>query len=149
VAAISALLHRLDAFLLEHIAAAQASREPDADPLRGMYIAQDEVARLLGPEPARAGGPCAGLYAPGESPRLDRLVQRCGLSELETGMLILALAPELDARYLRIFGFLQDDMTRRRPSVGLALDLICPSRRDRLAARGCLAPSAPLLKLEL
>jgi hypothetical protein len=149
VAAMSTLLSRLDALLLEGLAAAQAAREPNEDPLRGLYIAEQEVARLLAPEPSRAAVSCAGLYAPGESPRLDRLVQRCGLSELEANLLIVALAPELDARYLRIFGYLQDDMTRRRPSVGLALDLLCQSQRERLAARGCLAPDAPLLKFDL
>jgi hypothetical protein len=149
VDAMSALLRRLDALLLEALAAAQASREPNEDPLRGLYIAEQEVTRLLAPEPSRAAVSCAGLYAPGESPRLDRLVQRCGLSELEANLLIVALAPELDARYLRIFGYLQDDMTRRRPSVGLALDLLCQSQRERLAARGCLAPAAPLLKFDL
>jgi hypothetical protein len=145
VAAMSALLHRLDAFL----AASQAAREPNEDPLRGLYIAQDEVARLLAPEPSGAAVLCAGLYAPGESPRLDRLVQWCGLSELEVNLLIIALAPDLDARYLRIFGYLHDDMTRRRPSVGLALDLICPSRHERLAALGSLAPGASLIQFEL
>src|SRR4029078_13251626 len=82
VDAMSALLRRLDALLLEVLAAAQAARETDADPLRGLYIAEQEVSRLLAPEPARAA-PCPRLYAPGESPRLDRVVQRCGLSELE------------------------------------------------------------------
>jgi SpoVK/Ycf46/Vps4 family AAA+-type ATPase len=149
VAAMSVLLRRLDALLLERMAAAQAAREQDGDPLGGMYIAQDEVARLLAPEPPGAAACQAGLYVQGELPRLDRLVQSFGLSELEIGLLIVALAPELDARYPRIFGYLQDDMTRRRPAVGLALDLLCSSRRERLAARHCLAPNAPLLTFDL
>jgi hypothetical protein len=54
LAAISLLLRRLDALLLASFAATQAARELDADPLRGLYIAQEEVTRLLAPEPPSA-----------------------------------------------------------------------------------------------
>ena len=35
----------------------------------------------------------------------------------------MALAPDLDARFERLYGYLHDDVTRRRASIGLALEL--------------------------
>jgi hypothetical protein len=59
--------------------------------------------------------------------------------------LLVAIAPELDLRYERLFGYLQDDVTRRRPSVDVALNLLCHSARERLDARARFAPDGPLL----
>jgi AAA+ superfamily predicted ATPase len=60
-------------------------------------------------------------------------------------VLLLALAPELDLRYERLYGFLQDDVSRRRPSVDLALKLLCATPVLRLAHRERFTLDAPLL----
>ena len=36
---------------------------------------------------------------------------------------MIALLPDLDSRFERLYGYLNDDVTRRRASVGLALQL--------------------------
>lgn len=56
-------------------------------------------------------------------PRLLAIIDAFGLSDLERRTLFLVLAPELDSRYARIFGFLNDDLTRRRPTVSLLAQL--------------------------
>ena len=38
-------------------------------------------------------------------------------------LLMIALLPDLDSRFERLYGYLNDDVTRRRASVGLALQL--------------------------
>ena len=38
-------------------------------------------------------------------------------------LLLVALAPDVDARFERLYGYLHDDVSRRRASVGLALEL--------------------------
>lgn len=81
--------------------------------------------------------------------RLDRLVQQFQLSELEVDALLITLAPELDLRYERLFGYLQDDVTKRRPSVDLALNLLSPTFAAKLAARHSFTSTAPLLKYHL
>ena len=51
--------------------------------------------------------------------RFSALVNEFALSRAEIVAVILALAPEIDRRYERIFGFLQDDISRGAPSFGL------------------------------
>ena len=52
----------------------------------------------------------------GRLPRLAHITQVFGLDEYETRFLWHVIAPELDGRYARIHGFLNDDLTRRRPT---------------------------------
>jgi hypothetical protein len=86
-----------------------------------------------------------------DGPRLTLpyLAQQFGLSEAEVDMLLVALAPELEPRYDVLYSYLQDDVTRRRPSVNLTLNLICRSEREKLFARRLLSPGAPLLHYQL
>lgn len=81
--------------------------------------------------------------------RLDCLCQLFGLSPLEVDALLICLAPELDLRYERLFGYLQDDVTKRRPSVDLVLNLLSVSFEAKLAARQLFTPTAPLLRHHL
>ena len=67
------------------------------------------------------------------SSRLDWLVESFDLCPLNRAALVLALAPEVDLRYERIYAYLQDDVTRKRPSVDLVLNLFCRSPEQRLA----------------
>ena len=48
-----------------------------------------------------------------------RLAQTFQLSPLEELILLACLAPELDAKYGRVYGYLHDDLTRRQPSLQL------------------------------
>jgi len=76
--------------------------------------------------------------------RLQRLKTVFQLSSFDLDLLLLALAPELDLRYERLYAYLQDDVTRRRPSVDLAFNLLCSSSADKLTRRAHLAATAPL-----
>jgi AAA+ superfamily predicted ATPase len=72
-----------------------------------------------------------------------------GLEQFDLDTLLLALAPEVDLRYERLFGYLQDDVTRKRPTVDLAISLLCADDDGCLAARGRFAADAPLLRHRL
>jgi hypothetical protein len=72
------------------------------------------------------------------------LARRFGLSALETDVVITCMAAEVDRRYERIYGYLQDDMGRKLPSLGLALGLACSTRSQQVAARMALNAAAPL-----
>src|SRR6266508_3981078 len=145
-------LRWLDHLLEVAVGQVQDSRGPAAevDPYRGLYISQDEVQWLLAGE--RASAACQPsdavdlLDLAGEGSRLARLAQVFGLSSFEVMLILIALAPELDRRYERLYAYLQDDMTRHHPTVDLALRLLCPSLSTKLAARRYLAPAAPLLR---
>jgi SpoVK/Ycf46/Vps4 family AAA+-type ATPase len=80
---------------------------------------------------------------------LPYLAERFGLSAAEVDLLLVALAPELEPRYETLYAYLQDDVTRHRPSVNLALNLICRSEREKLMVRRFFSPGAPLLHFRM
>lgn len=148
-------LQRLDRLLERAITIAQAAYGPQAaaDPFRGLHISLEEVDQLL----ARPAG-VPSLYVEEEAPMehqpeivgdavpLARLAQEFNLSSFDIDLIIIALAPELDLRYERLYAYLQDDVSRRRPSVDLALNLLCPSIEAKLARRSHFGSEAPLIQ---
>ncbi|TDN93077.1 ATP-binding protein [Microbacterium sp. BK668] len=107
---------------------------PD-DPFRGLYLSEEMVDRLLDATPGGARWSDASgrleaceraadeAAAGGARLRLRDLREVFDLAEVDVDMLIIALAADLDPRFERFFGYLNDDVTRRRPSVALALEL--------------------------
>jgi hypothetical protein len=73
---------------------------------------------------------------------LDRLVASFGLSNGERDVLVGAAAVELDRKYERLYGYLQDDMSRRRPSIGLLSQLTQPSQPGQFPQSVALAHAA-------
>jgi hypothetical protein len=147
-----AIIDRLEAIVRRALPAAEARNgRPGEDPFQGLHISGDAIARTLATRPAvpLAGDPSVDHGplpdgAPAQS-RLALIAEAFGLSPFEVDVLIVALGPELDLRYERIYAYLQDDVTRRRPSVSLALDLLCASAEAKLQQRALFAPAAPLL----
>ena len=132
------------------------------DEYRGLYISDEEVDQLLGvtgpnqdslaetaleAQLALTRQQLASLTqnAPGT---LGRLIALAGLNSFETGCLLLGLALDADLRFDRLFAYVQDDVTKRRPRVELALRLLAPAGQ-RLAARAHLVAEAPLRRLHL
>jgi hypothetical protein len=77
---------------------------------------------------------------------LVRLETAFGLDETDLKLLMLALAPEVNARYLRLFAYLQDDLGAQHLTPALALRLLADDRGERLRLTSHLAPDAPLLR---
>jgi hypothetical protein len=148
-------LQHLDHLLERAVAVAQAMHGAQAaDPFRGLHISQSDVERLLARAPGvptyRAPGGETEMAPVGAiSERLVWLTQAFGLTPFEVDVILLALAPELDLRYERLYAYLQDDVTRRRPSVDLALNLFCTTAEDKLAGRAHFAPEAALVRYDL
>ena len=126
------------------------------DPFRGLYLSDGEVDRLLALRPparhnpeidavlARVEADADRAEATGAVLRLRRLERSFALQPTDVDLLLLALAPEVDQRFERLYGYLHDDLTRRRASIGLALELVgAPGLAA--AARGRLAAGAPLV----
>jgi AAA+ superfamily predicted ATPase len=148
-------LRGLDRRLQLAVAAARKAHESNtgSDPYRGLYITQPEAEALVAREPGIpalvAKGESAALFeseTSGADSRLDWLMQRFGLCSFEIDAIVLALAPELDLRYERLYAFLQDDVTRKRPSIDLALNLFCSTPEERIERRRHFSSQAPLLR---
>ncbi|MGC0375324.1 AAA family ATPase [Streptomyces sp. SAI-229] len=118
-----------------------ADPDPD-DPYRGQYLTPEAAARILD-EPGGLDMPAQGSWQPPADSVLGTLARRFGLSPLDLDLLLVAVAPDLDARFERLYGYLNDDLTRRRPTVGLALELC--GLGGASPARFRLAPGAPLI----
>lgn len=130
------------ALLVEHRSATDPTA---ADPLRGLYLSEDAVRHLL--EPA-GQDPAPESWVSERGDRLDLLAGRLGLTELDVRILLIALAPDLDRTFEPLYGYLNDDVSRRRATTGLALDL-CGLRAHHAEARARFHPSAPLAALGL
>lgn len=149
------LLTRL-AHLRERVAALvdrRTATDPTADdPLRGLYLSEEAVRHLL-TSPAATGMTAAATAAPPPPPNapadpLTALAARLRLTDLDTAILLIALAPDLDRSFEPLYGYLNDDVSRRRATAGLALDL-CAVPAHLAAARARLHASAPLRALGL
>lgn len=126
----------------------RADPKPD-DPFRGLYIDDAHVDRLLATsagEPASQNG--GGSTVAELSSRLHSLGCDFALSDLELDIILAALAPDLNPRFEKLYGYLNDDVTRRRASVGLALELCGASLSDG-SARQCFSPESPLVSAGL
>ena len=157
------------------VARARAHGLNPEDEFRGLYISDEQVDTLLNSGvgatlwAANGNGAVPGVDGPtmlqqaraawqertaaslqaGVSLRLHQLVQIFCLTPAETDALLLVLAPELDPRYERLFAYLQDDVTRKRPSVDLVLNLLTASFSEKLSLRELFAPNGTLLGAQL
>jgi hypothetical protein len=80
---------------------------------------------------------------------LPNLAHHFELSPAEVDILLIALAPELEPRYETVYAYLQNDVTRKRPDINLALNLICRSEREKLQARRLFDPGSRLVRHHL
>jgi hypothetical protein len=139
-------LERLDGLIAEGVARAQASfgNGLAADPFRGLHISLDDAQRLLERSP---GQPLLAVGATGEPPEACRwLMPWFGLTPFDVDVVLIALAPELDLRYERLYAYLQDDVNRRRPTVELVLNLLTATAGEKIAARARFAETSPLVR---
>ena len=130
--------------------------DPGADDsFRGLYLAAEHVDRLLDAAPTRLAAIPAAAAAEveaaanraeraGAALRLRGLARGFGLDALDLDLLMVALAPDLDPRFERLYAYLNDDVTRRRAQIGLALEL-CGAAPTDAAARRRLGPGGALV----
>ena len=170
---ILAELERIDLLIQCYVAYARQLHATDEN-FQGLYIPEEEVDELLAkpaglPRWAEASLPFAQRDVQtalnqmattiaqcklmstkqGIDLRLEKLSSLFQLSPFEIDALLICLAPEIDLRYERLFGYLQDDVTKRRPSVDLVLNLLSPTFVAKLVARQHFTSTAPLLKHHL
>ncbi len=77
---------------------------------------------------------------------LPQLARLFTLSPFEMQIIIICLAPELERKYDKLYAYLQDDITRKKPSIDLVLNLLCRTESERWKARALFSDSTPLFR---
>lgn len=115
-----------------------------------VHLTDDEEKQLAGEyveaaeEAERA---VASAHARGGVTRLEHIARTFALTPFELDAFLICLAPALDLRYERLYAYLQDDVTRRRASVSLVLDLLCEDEAaERLPAMLRFGDEATLVR---
>ena len=123
----------LDARLRAHVERAAAGDPNPGDPLRGLYISDDQALALA-----------ADAKAEDADARLAEAGVRLGLDALDTAVLGLCAAPELHPRYGRLFAYLHDDVTRRLASPRLVAELLAGDGVSAADVLACFGHAAAL-----
>ena len=152
-----------------------ATRVKD-DGFQGLYVAEEEIDALL--DGGAPGGTRATAVGPGRGQgerlseaaaslrrsiddkvklsleqrvplRLVRLAYLYGLTTAELEILTICLAPHVDLKYQRLFAYLQDDVTRKSPTVGLLIALLSESPDDAIALRSMFSRRKALFREHL
>ena len=77
---------------------------------------------------------------------LTRLAAAFDLDDTDLDLLLIALAPEVNARYLRLFAYLQDDFSAQHITPALAGRLLSDDRAARLRLGARFAPDGNLVR---
>lgn len=78
--------------------------------------------------------------------RLEQLVCAYQLSSFEKDIILIAIAPQMDLHYEKLYAYLQDDVTKKYPSIDLIQKLLCSSYREKLKSWEYFTAHAPLIK---
>jgi hypothetical protein len=104
---------------------------------------------------------CLGSIKPAQQPAeavaaessLSQLAKTFGLSPFEVGVVVMAIAPELDRRYERLYACLQEglrmdsDKPLRKPTIDLALNLLGGGEAEQRVQQLRFAAQMPLARL--
>lgn len=144
------MLEWVDALLFQAVSTEgiSSSVENVEPTLWGLHVGQEEVYQWL---TTRAGHTLMDNSSLPPLPALDiqsplaQVAATFDLDLFEIQVLIVAIAPEFDLRYERIYAYLQDDLTRKYPSLDVVLNLLCASREEKISRRAYFTAEAPLL----
>jgi hypothetical protein len=114
-----------------------AATDPNpADPFRGLYISDETALRLR-----------QGDSSSSADERLRAAARALRLDLLDTAVLGVCAAPELNPRYGRLYAYLQDDVTRKLPSPRLVGHLLEGERVSAADVMSALDRDGPLRRL--
>ncbi|MDD4653576.1 MAG: hypothetical protein PHQ34_15240, partial [Methanothrix sp.] len=143
-------------------------RREGSDDFKGLYISEQEIDEIIQDKPkpvvdsriialenlldeksleveiSRRKGKKQGIFL-----GLPDLADAFHLDPFETDAFLISMAPELDRKYGKLYAYLQDDVTRKEPSMSLILDLLCSTWEEKMKARKYFDPDGALFKYHL
>lgn len=81
--------------------------------------------------------------------RLVQMQRIFDLDQFDIDTLLVCLAVEVDLRYERLYAYLQDDVTKKHPSVDLILNLLSSTPEIKFSQHCRFHPEAPLVRFSL
>ena len=158
---------RVDILLQKSVTAFELPRSAE-NQMHGLVISSSDIDQLFTRRPDEAVASAMAAFdvsyrqaevavqeaeetaeAVGLLPRLVRLRKAFRLNTFEYDSFLLCLAPSLDLRYERIFGYIQDDVTVRRPTVNAILQVMVGESEDRLRLLPAFLKNSRLLQHRL
>ncbi len=148
-------LQYMDRIIFSAVSRAQEAGFDPANTLHGLVITDEDAQFLAAKEPLAAiwGQDGAVPSFPAalrvEASPLAEMGCIFGLSDLDLAIVLVCLAVEIDQRYERLYAYLQDDVTQRRPTVNLIMNLLGGTVRERFQVWERLSPEMPLRQFKL
>ena len=150
---------KVDLLLHREILRMRAAYQLSLDEFRGLYISYQQVDGLVEQTRETQGFSSAPIVElteraadlqatacvmrSAQSP-WARLSVEFSLSPEEQDILFLAFAPEIDLKYETLYAYLNNNITRKFPTVELALRVLSTSSVERARLRGLLLPQSAL-----
>ncbi len=168
-------LSRIDVLIQREVRRWQLAGQNPVDDFRGLYLSDDQATALaerpfgtswgqtvqLPPDEIKAFSAAVKAAAhrvqrieqkaasQQQQLRLRQLSATFALDRFARDALLVCLAPHLDVRYEAIYGYLQDDVTRKHPTVDLILNLLCAPGTARYQHLHAFFEEAPLFQYYL
>ncbi len=175
MAHLEAELARIDILLDREVQRWKLAGQDANDAFRGLYVSDAEAERLLQLPLGTSWGQSAPLPPEQENlfkqaltqaeDRIDTYLQQArelnqnlplvrlatifNLSRFELDALLICLAPMLDLRYEKLYGYLQDDVTKKLPTLNLILNLLCNPGINRMERLPYFSDQAALFRYQL
>jgi ATP-dependent 26S proteasome regulatory subunit len=153
----------------------QGNSQPEVDGFRGLYVSDKQIDAIIKtPFPQQGDGSSQPSNPTSENlieslkqleediaekrqeslrrgltPRLNELGRLFHLSMFDIDTILVCILPELDLTYQQLYAYLQDDVTKRSPTVNFVLQLLCESFAEILKARQAFSPESPLVRYHL
>ncbi len=169
---LQAELLRLNVLIQREVRRWQLAAQDPNDRFRGLYLSDEQATALLERPFGASWGQTATLtpeeeqafvgalanaqveaamlaqraQAAGQPTRLQRLAEVFNLTQFDLDAWLICLAPALDLRYETLYGYLQDDITRKLPTVNLLLSLLSEPGAARLPLLAHFSDNAPLFR---
>jgi SpoVK/Ycf46/Vps4 family AAA+-type ATPase len=172
LAHLDAELSAVDVLLRRAVQKWRAAGQHNDDPLRGLHLSPEQASQLAS-RPVNFGwGDVSALTDETELAYADAfnrarnaatavieqaiqmqqplqlvfLSEAFNLSRFEIDVLLFCVAPAVDARFGSLYGFLQDDVTRRHATPGLIIDLLSEPGLQRMNLLAYFTPDSSLIK---
>jgi SpoVK/Ycf46/Vps4 family AAA+-type ATPase len=165
-------LSRVDLFIRNYLETLRGELPETIDEFRGLYISEVDIEQI---QRNPGFGSRQGIYQDirlerlyeiaeirkeidikkieslniGRELRLHTLSELFGLDSSEIDIILIGLAPELDLKYEKLYSYLQNNVTKKKPTVDLVLNLLFETIEEKIKARAYFSPTAPLRKNHL